>query len=74
MLTIADVKREQFLSRLRRYCRKNGLSMTVDVERGKGSHVTVEIVGRMTIVKSGELTPGYVALLLKQLGLPRGAL
>jgi hypothetical protein len=41
---------------------------------GKGSHVRLTVNGRTTTIKSGELSPAYVALLLKQLGLPRDAL
>ena len=56
--------RGQFLRRLRKYCRKFGLSISVEESRGKGSHVTVEV---------GELSPIYIKLVLRQLGLPDGA-
>ena len=68
------MKRDRFLSRLRRYCRKQNLNYEVDQARGKGSHITVFVGDRRTVVKGGELTPGYVALLLKQLRLPLDAL
>ena len=68
------MKRERLVSRLRRYARKNGLNFLLTASRGKGSHVTIVVGNRRTIVKSGELKPGYVALLLKQLGLPQDAL
>jgi len=74
MPTILSVKRDRFLSQLRRYCRKNRLTLRIDQNRGKGSHITVEVGSRRTIVKSGELRPGYIALLLKQLGVPPDAL
>ena len=67
------MKRAQFLRRLRRYCRNHGLTVSVDAARGKGSHVTVQIGARRTIVKDGELAPGYVRLILRQLGLPDDA-
>ena len=41
---------------------------------GKGSHARITIDGRTTTIKQGELSPAYVALLLKQLGIPRDAL
>lgn len=66
--------RDQFLSCLRRYCRKNGLAFRIDSERGKGSHVRVFVGDRSTIVKAGELKPHIVGLLLRQLGLPKDAL
>ncbi len=40
----------------------------------RGSHITVKLGTRRTIVKSGELQPGYVRVVLRQLGLPPGAL
>jgi hypothetical protein len=62
LILLADVptfmlmKRDQFLSRLRRHCRKNDLALTVDQSRGKGSHITVTVTSpaggaRRTIVK-----------------------
>jgi len=74
MATSQGVKRDRFLSQLRRYCRKNRLTLRLDQGRGKGSHITVEVDSQRTIVKSGELRPGYIVLLLKQLGLPPDAL
>ncbi len=68
------MKRDQFLSRLRRHARKNGLAFGVVKSRGKGSHVTVTLGARRTIVKGGELKPGYIALIVRQLGLPGGVL
>ncbi len=65
--------RGQFLRRLRKYCRKFGLSISVEESRGKGSHVTIEVENRRTIVKGGALSPIYIKLVLRQLGLPDGA-
>ncbi len=65
--------RGQFLRRLRKYCRQLGLSISVEESRGKGSHVTVEVEDRRTIVKGGRLSPIYIKLVLRQLGLPDGA-
>jgi hypothetical protein len=48
--------------------------MIVDERRGKGSHLTVIVAGRKTIVQSGELTPGEVRTILRQLGLPADVL
>ncbi len=68
------MKRDQFIARLRRLARKQGLPLTITEKRGKGSHITVALGARRTIVKSGELQPGYVRVLLRQLRLPPGAL
>ncbi len=67
------MKQNRFISRLRRYARKNGLPFRVDRHRGKGWHVTVYIGTARTIVKAGELNPNYVKVLLKQLRLPPDA-
>ena len=66
--------REQLFRLLKRHCRKGGRLMTIDANLGKGSHARVTVDGKTTTVKAGELTPAYVALLLRQLGLPRDAL
>lgn len=66
--------RTQFLSRLRCYARRQGLYLAIEEDRGKGSHITVTLGSLFTIVKSGELKPGYVRVVLKQLGLPRDAI
>jgi hypothetical protein len=68
------VKREQFLSRLRKLCRKAGREMTVRTDIGKGSHIGVQVDDGTTIVKSGELTRNEIKTMLKQLGLPPDAL
>lgn len=68
------MKREQLFSALRRWCRKNSRTFRVDTVGGKGSHVKVYVDGASTIVKHGELSPVYIGLILKQLGLPRDAI
>jgi hypothetical protein len=66
--------RTKFIRKLRNFCRKSARSVSIDATMGRGSHVRVTVDGITTTVKSGELSPAYVALLLKQLGLPRDAL
>lgn len=68
------MKREQLFGLLRRWCRKNDAAFEVDTVGGKGSHVKVRANGRATIVKAGELSPLYVEVILKQLGIPKDAL
>ena len=67
------MRRPGFIRRLRQFCRKTGRSMSIDRARGKGSHARITIDGKTTTIKAGELSPAYVGLLLKQLGLPREA-
>ncbi len=68
------MKRPKFVRLLKQFCRRTGRSFSSDLTSGKGSHARVTVNGKTTTVKAGELAPAYVALLLKQLGLPRDAL
>jgi len=68
------MKREQLFSALRHWCRKNRIGFDVDTVGGKGSHVKVRIGDRATIVKAGDLSPVYVEVVLKQLGVPKDAI
>jgi hypothetical protein len=66
------MKREQLLMAIRKWCRKNEVPFVIDAVAGKGSHIRV-LVGadRSTTIKSGELPPGYIDLVLKQLCIPK---
>ncbi|CAN7734161.1 hypothetical protein [Neorhizobium tomejilense] len=63
------MKREQFLRELRKIAKDQDLELEIFEDKGKGSHYRVKLNGRITTIKSGELTPGYVRLIKKQLGL-----
>lgn len=63
------VKRDDLIRELRRIAKENGLTFEITENRGKGSHYRVKLGGRRTIIKSGELTPLYVRLVKKQLGI-----
>lgn len=45
------------------------LDFRVEKTEGKGSHYRVYLGNRVSTVKSGELNPGYVKLIRRQLGL-----
>ncbi len=62
------LKREALLRELRELAKINGLELEVIENRGKGSHYRVKYGTKTTTVKSGELTPNYVRLIKKQLG------
>jgi hypothetical protein len=64
------MNRDQFIRRIR----KTGRAVSVDPTRGKGSHARITVDGKTTTIKAGELSRAYVALLLKQLGVPPDAL
>ena len=63
------VTRQQFLMELRRLARREGKRLVVYEDEGKGSHYRVSYNGRKTTLKSGELTPAYIRLVKKQLGI-----
>ena len=66
--------REQFLQALRRYCRKNGIQFEILPSQGKGSHYTLLVGGKRSVIQSGEITPQLARTILKQLELPRDAI
>jgi hypothetical protein len=63
------MKREQFLRALRREAKAAKLDFRIDKTVGKGSHYRVHLGNRASTVKSGELKPGYIKLIRRQLGL-----
>lgn len=62
------MKRDQLLRELRKYAKAHELDLEVFEDKGKGSHYRVTLNGKMTTIKSGELTPLYVQIIKKQLG------
>ncbi|RST84559.1 type II toxin-antitoxin system HicA family toxin [Aquibium carbonis] len=63
------MKRDQFLRELRKAAKALGLELEVFEDRGKGSHYRIRLGERMSTVKSGDLSPTYVRLVRKQLGI-----
>ena len=68
------MKRDRFISLIRSECSTRGWLLVVDKKLGKGSHYRLEawrgsVMLAKTTLKSGELSPGYMALVRKQLGL-----
>ena len=63
------MKREALLRELKAFARRQNKPFEVFTDKGKGSHYRVCFDGKMTTIKSGELTPGYVRLIKKQLGI-----
>ena len=68
------MNRDQFLRALKRYCKLNKGIFEWKPGEGKGSHGTIYVNGRKTILKSGELPRDYVNVVLKQLGLDKDAI
>jgi hypothetical protein len=63
------VKREQLIRQLSQEARARGLSLLVDMARGKGGHCVVRCNGRFSVIKSGEITPLMAKLIRRQLGI-----
>ena len=61
----------EFVRRTRRFARRNGLAFRLDTRRGKGSHQTIYLGSRFTIVPHGEIRPGTLSSMLKTLDLER---
>lgn len=59
---------KQFIRRIRKYARKQGLDVRVQSERGKGGHQTLYLGERHTVVQSGEIPKGTLAAMARQLG------
>ena len=62
---------QQFIRRVRRYARSNGLEFDFNPEHGKGSHGTLRLGRRQTRVKHGEIKPGLLLSMLRDLGIDR---
>ena len=68
---IPPMNGQQFVRRARRYARRNGLEFDFDPDHGKGSHGTLRLGQRQAQVKHGEIKPGLLLTMLRQLGIDR---
>lgn len=61
----------ELLKRLRKVARQRGLRLKLVQERGKGSHATLYLGRRFTVMKDRrkEIGPGLLAKMLNDLGL-----
>ena len=64
-------KKDKFLAELRADARSLGLSFQLNKKRGKGSHVTVYVAEKFTVVPDGDLDPHTRRKIRKALGLGR---
>ncbi len=61
----------EFVRRARRYARANGLEYYFDPARGKGSHGRIYVEERYTTVQHGEISPGLLLDMLRDLNIDR---
>ncbi|HQT95260.1 MAG TPA: type II toxin-antitoxin system HicA family toxin [Thermoanaerobaculaceae bacterium] len=71
MTETRNVTGEEFVRKVRKVGRRNGVQVEFLPERGKGSHATLYYGARRTTVKhrQAELSPGLLHAMLAQLGL-----
>lgn len=67
------MKGSEFLRKLKKLGKKNGIKVLLIEERGKGSHCTIEFGDRFTIIRNlkDELKTGTYNAMLKQLGISK---
>jgi len=63
-----ELQREALIRELRKLAKAMDQEFEVETNKGKGSHYRVRLGSKFTTLKSGELTPNYVRLIKKQLG------
>lgn len=68
---ISRVKGSELIKRLQQYAKANGVRCEIDEKRGKGSHITLYLGDKATIIRNpkDELKTGTFQAVLKQLGL-----
>ncbi len=71
MFDTVSVKGSEFLRKVKAVARRNQLSFRFVAERGSGSHGTLYVGNRFTVVKDlkKEIGAGLIADMLKQLGI-----
>ena len=62
---------QEFLRKLRRYARKRGQQADYLPDRGKGSHAMIRLGARTTSVQRGELGPGLLRKMLRDLDIDK---
>ena len=61
----------EFLRRLRRYARRRGLAVELVPASGKGSHAGIWLGDRRTFMPRGELRPGTLRSMLRDLDIDK---
>jgi len=71
MSETALVRGSEFIRKVQDLAKARGLDSRVDEKRGKGSHVTLYLGSRMTVVRNpkDELKTGTLHAMCKQLGI-----
>jgi len=65
------VNGKEFIRRATNWTKAHEAEIVVDVSRGRGGHQVIRIGSKWTTVQTGELKPGILHAMLKQLGIPK---
>jgi len=61
----------EFVRRAKRWAKQAGFTTRFAPDHGKGSHGRLYVGARFTTVKQGEISPGLLTAMLKQLDIPK---
>ncbi len=61
----------EFIARTKRIARHNGVEVTIDTARGKGSHIVLYYGSRRTTIQDlkRDIPPGTLNAMIRQIGL-----
>lgn len=62
---------DEFIKRVKKHGKANGIAVRFDRKRGKGSHGTLYFDNKKATVKRSEISKGLLAAMLKQLGIDK---
>jgi len=61
----------EFIRRAKRYAKQAGQECRFEAQHGKGSHGRLYVGANFTTVKHGEIPPGLLGAMLKQLNIKK---
>lgn len=71
MHDIENMNGREFIKKIKKLGRKNGIEVAFNEDKGKGSHGTLYYGDEFTTVKRSEIGPGLLNSMLNDLGLTK---
>jgi len=65
------MKSKEFIKRVKKYAKTNGLDFELNSRQGKGSHSVLKVGSKRTTVKHGEFHKSLLHAMLKQLNIDK---
>jgi hypothetical protein len=65
------VKGKEFIDRAATWAKRHDVAWRVEASRGKGGHKLLYVGERRTTVQTGEIPPGTLHAMLRQLAIPK---